>query len=225
MTDLSAQGSRDAGSGSGDRPRSHTRGSEAELQIFEATERLLAITSLHDITVAAIIEVAGVSRGTFYHYFSSKYAVATGLLERVMDEIFETVTPFIDRDPADSPALALRESLEAATSVWGEHRLILRAVHEHWHSVPELRTLWLAIFDRFTGALAEQFDRERAAGLLSAQGDGETTAAMLLWATEGCLYVAGLGADPRFGDERSMVEPIVELWVGTLFGGTARAVG
>lgn len=205
-----------------DRPRAHTGTSDAERQIFDATERLLANTSLHDLTVAEIIQGAGVSRGTFYHYFGSKYSVVTGLLEQVMDEIFQTVTPFIQRDQDDPPMTALRESLQAATSVWAEHRFILRAVHEHWHSVPQLRDLWLAIIDRFTVALAKQFERERAAGLLVARGDAERIAAMLLWSTEACLYVAGLGADPRIGEERDLLGPILELWTGTLFAETGQ---
>ena len=55
--------------------RGDTRG-----QIFEATESLLADVPLHDLSVAQIIERAGVSRATFYFYCSSKFAVVEGLL-------------------------------------------------------------------------------------------------------------------------------------------------
>src|SRR6202022_2897332 len=80
-----------------DRPRAHAGGSETELAIFAATERLLAEIPLQGLSVAQIIEGASVSRATFYFYFSSKYAVVTGLLARVMDEIYEVMQPFVRR--------------------------------------------------------------------------------------------------------------------------------
>jgi AcrR family transcriptional regulator len=55
------------------RPRAHTGEQDAEKAIFEATERLLAEQPLHELSVAQIITAAGLSRATFYHYFSSKF--------------------------------------------------------------------------------------------------------------------------------------------------------
>ena len=63
-----------------DRPRVHGGNSDTEQAIFAATEELLEQVPLQDLSVAQIIERAGVSRATFYFYFSSKYAVVTGLL-------------------------------------------------------------------------------------------------------------------------------------------------
>src|SRR5438876_5694031 len=116
----------------GDRPRHHQGTSEAESAIFGATERLLAEVPLHDISVADIIAEAQISRGTFYFYFSSKFAVVTGLLSRVMDEIYDTVRPFVERQTSESPEapqVALRRSLEATVEVWAAHRATLRATH------------------------------------------------------------------------------------------------
>src|SRR5260370_18267342 len=98
-----------------DRPRSHDGASDAERVIFEATESLLAEVSLHDLSVSQIITRADISRATFYFYFSSKYAVVSGLLANVMGEIFEAVRPYVERDENRSPQEALREILQAAT--------------------------------------------------------------------------------------------------------------
>src|ERR1700736_1886578 len=146
---------------SADRPRTHGGASETELAIFEAAERLLAEVPLHDLSVAQIIEAAELSRATFYFYFSSKYAVVTGLLARVMDEIFDVVQPFVRRQLDVSPETALRGSLEGAIALWGGHRPALRAVHEHWNTTPELRELWIGVVERFTDAVAAEIDRER----------------------------------------------------------------
>jgi TetR/AcrR family transcriptional regulator, ethionamide resistance regulator len=203
---------------SADRPRAHIGTSDAEQAIFAATEQLLSSTSLQDITVAAIIEAAGISRATFYFYFSSKFAVVTGLLATVMDEIFGVVSPFAERADNVTPEAAVRRSLEAAIALWQRHRPALRAIHEHWNSTDELRTLWTGVVDRFTTAIAAEIDRERTAGLVPGGPDSQALAAALLWGTESVLYVAGLGID-NLVDETHALEPLIAMWAGALAAG------
>src|SRR6516225_471770 len=124
-----------------DRPRAHTGDSHTEVAIFEATERLLGHVRLQDLSVAQIVERAGVSRATFYFYFSSKYAVVAGLLARVMDDIYSVMQPFVRRTEDSRAEDVLRESLQAAARVWALHRALLRGVMENWHAVPELQKL------------------------------------------------------------------------------------
>jgi AcrR family transcriptional regulator len=215
------QSSRLEASRSGDRPRPHAGTSDTELAIFEATERLLADVPLHELSVAQIINAAEISRATFYFYFSSKYAVVTGLLARVMDEIFEIVQPFVRRDEDISPGVALKSSLEGAIALWSSHRPALRAVHEHWNTTPELRELWIGVVERFTDAIAGEIDRERKAGLAPQGADGRQIAAALLWGTERCLYLAGLGVDPSLPDENQTLAPLMALWIGALYADSA----
>jgi AcrR family transcriptional regulator len=179
---------------------------------------LLEEVSLQELSVAQIIQRAGVSRATFYFYFSSKYAVVTGLLARVMDEIYEVMQPFVQRQGNDVAEEPLRESLTAAAEVWSAHRASLRAVMEHWHAVPELKTLWLDVINRFASGLAVDIDRERAAGLANNGIDSRQLGAALIWATERCFHVAGLNADPDLPSEREIVEPLLAIWLGTIYG-------
>jgi AcrR family transcriptional regulator len=206
-----------------DRPRAHGGTSDAERAIFEATERLLAEVPLHELSVAQIISAAGVSRATFYFYFSSKFAVVTGLLAQVMDEIFEVVQPFVGREDGQDPEPALRQSLQASTKLWAKHRRALGAVMEHWHAVPELRGLWLGVVQRFADAVAVEIERERKEGLAPPGPDSNQVAAALIWGTERCLYVAGLGVDKNIPREEDLVEPLMALWLGGLYGGKAPA--
>jgi AcrR family transcriptional regulator len=189
------------------------------LAIFDATERLLAEVPLHELSVAQIISAAAISRATFYFYFSSKFAVLSGLLARVMDEIFEIVQPFVRRPDGISPQHALRDSLEGATVLWKSHRPAMRAIHEHWNTTPELRTLWISVVERFTDAVAAEIDRERQAGIAPSGASSRQIAAALLWGTERCLYVAGLGVDSDLADEEQTLEPLLALWVGSLYSG------
>lgn len=193
-----------------------TEASAAE-SIFSATARLLTQQPFNDISVAQILTEAKVSRATFYFYFGSKFSVLSALLERAMNDIFETVQPFLARSPEDAPTVALQRSMRAVTQAWHRHRLVLQAANHHWHSEPELRNLWLAITERFIAAGALEIDRERAAGIITSQVPSRTLAATLFWGTERVLYIAGLGVEPSLADEESAVDALVTMWRGTLY--------
>jgi AcrR family transcriptional regulator len=192
------------------------RASAAE-SIFSATARLLDQQSFNDISVAQILTEAEISRATFYFYFGSKFSVLSGLLERAMNDIFETVQPFLARSPADAPTVALQHSIRAVTQAWHRHRSVLQAANHHWHSEPELRSLWLAIAERFIAAGAVEIDRERAAGIITSQVPSRALAATLFWGTERVLYIAGLGVEPSLADEEAAVDALVTMWRGTLY--------
>jgi TetR/AcrR family transcriptional regulator, ethionamide resistance regulator len=200
----------------GRRRVANTEASAAE-SIFSATARLLARQSFNDISVAQILTEARVSRATFYFYFASKFSVLSGLLERAMNDIFETVQPFLARSPEDPPTVALQRSLRAVTQAWHRHRPVLQAANHHWHSEPELRSLWLAIAERFIAAGAVEIDRERAAGIVTSQVPSRTLAATLFWGTERVLHIAGLGVEPSLADEEAAVDALVAMWRGTLY--------
>jgi len=192
------------------------RASAAE-SIFAATARLLAQQSFNDISVAQILTEARVSRATFYFYFGSKFSVLSGLLEHAMNDIFETVQPFLARSPKDPPTVALERSIRAVTQAWHRHRPVLQAANHHWHSEPEVRSLWLAITERFIAAGAVEIDRERVAGIVTSHVPSRTLAATLFWGTERVLYIAGLGVEPSLDDEEAAVDALVTMWSGTLY--------
>jgi AcrR family transcriptional regulator len=198
-----------------DRPRRHEGRSDTETAIFAATERLLEQVPLHEISVADILQESGVSRATFYFYFSSKYAVVTGLLARLYDEMFELV---VGRDEGESPQAALRRQLRNAAALWSAHRLALRAVHEHWPESPELRAAWMEIFERFTTATATLIDQDRKAGLARPGPDSRQLASSLLWASDRCMYIAGLGVDRDLPAEQDTVDPLLAVWIGSVYG-------
>ena len=202
----------------GDRPRAHAGTSDTEQAIFAATERLLVAEPLRDLSVAQIITEAGISRATFYFYFSSKFAVLVGLLGQVMDEIFEAVQPFVNRAPEDSPADAIRRSLAGTIELWSRHRPALAAVHEHWTGTEELRGLWLQVIERFTVAVTAEIERERVNGIGPTGVDSRALATTLLWGTERTLYIAGLGLEGgALPDESAALAPLTAMWLGTLF--------
>ncbi|MHB8690271.1 MAG: TetR/AcrR family transcriptional regulator [Solirubrobacteraceae bacterium] len=201
-----------------DRPRTRDGSSEVEEQIFAATEQLLSEIGLSELGVSEICRRAGVARGTFYFYFSSKHAVVAGLLARAMDEIFVGMSPFAEGRAEIEPTRALELGLRAGWTVWTTHRLLFRVVSENWAQVPELRELWTSIMVRFTDAIAHEIDRERAAGIAAEGIDSRRLAALLLWSAERHAYVAGLGLDPELPDEEAIFDSVLQFWLRAIYG-------
>lgn len=196
-----------------------SRGGDTRTDILAASERLLDREPLHELSVADIIEEAGVSRATFYFYFSSKYAVIAGLLTQIMEDVYGVARPFIERADDESPYEALSTGITAAAGLWEAHRPAMRALSEHWPSDPELRELWLGIVERFTDALAAEVDRQRRQGFAPPGPNSRELIATLLWTAERCFYVAGLGADRSLNSEERAAEALYALWHGAIYGG------
>lgn len=205
-------------SGSTSRPRLHDRSTDSEKQILAAAERVLAKVSARDVSVAQIIAEAGVARGTFYHYFSSKWDVINTLVVRVMGTIFErTETMFLKVDEATSPQQGLRTAIDQSVEIWAEHRAVLRAIFENWREVPELGAMWSAATTQFRDSVASELDGERAAGLAPDGPDSRQLVAALIRASERCLYIAGLDDVDDFADEAAAAEVMKVMWVQTLY--------
>jgi AcrR family transcriptional regulator len=98
----------------------------AQTAILEATERLLRERPLSQLSVADIIEAAGVSRTTFYAYFASKTAVIAEALREVMDQVIVAVRPFHAQSGGDTEA-AIRLSLRQWVEVCKTHGALLRS--------------------------------------------------------------------------------------------------
>ena len=205
----------------GDRPHEHSRNSDAEQAILAATERLLAETSLHELSVAQIISAAGISRATFYFYFGSKFAVLTALVDRAIGDIRSVSQQMLGRTGELPIEVAMRQRIQASARIWDANRAVFQATVENWNAIPELRTMWLSALGRLTKALATEIDRERALGRAPTGPDSHALAATLVWTTERCLYVSGLGLADTLDGEQSTVEALTRIWLGAMYGGGA----
>jgi AcrR family transcriptional regulator len=203
----------------GDRPRAHTGDSDPERAVFAALGRLLEQVPLRDISVNQIISEAQISRATFYFYFSSKFAVVTGLTAVVLEELSQAIEPALRASAEDDdPIQPLRRRLEAMAAVWVEHRAIMRAVAENWQAVPELAAIWLDMIESSTDGLSREIDRNRAARGEPLGPGARGLAAVVVWATERLLYVSGLGRPDDLPSEREAVEVLLPLWAAAIYG-------
>jgi AcrR family transcriptional regulator len=92
-------------------PQPTARSQPADAAILAATEQLLRERSFGELAVNDILDVAGVSRTSFYAHFPSRSAVLAACLRRVVDELAVAVDPFLTEAEHD-PQRAIRVSLE-----------------------------------------------------------------------------------------------------------------
>jgi AcrR family transcriptional regulator len=199
------------------RPRAHTGEQAAEIAIFDATERLLATQALHELSVAQIIQEAGLSRASFYHYFSSKYEVVVALMGRIFEEMYsETQTEL--ESHWDDPAASLRASLRTGMETWLEHKAVIHAALENMHSVPALADVWNALRGRFVTALTEQIRTAREEGQAAPGLAPETIAEMLVCGAERIFYVGSSGIDERLATTDERLDAIVTVAMAAIYG-------
>jgi AcrR family transcriptional regulator len=85
------------------------------------------------MTIQDIVDDLQISKGAFYHYFDSKQAAFSALLERMGQELDQHLLPIV-QDPA-LPALEKLQCFFAALAGWKYERLeILLAVTRIWYS-------------------------------------------------------------------------------------------
>jgi AcrR family transcriptional regulator len=185
--------------------------------VLDATARLLRTTSLADLSVAQILAAADVGRTSFYEHFSSKDDVVVKLMESLSDEVAAELTPMLERgerSPDEAFALGLGNLVQTAS----RYAPLVVAVSEEWPAIAELKQIWFAMLGDFTSRLARVIDSERAAGIAPDGADAPALAASLVWTAERAFHVAVGGEHPTLVDAGTIVDPLVQLFVGTIYG-------
>jgi TetR/AcrR family transcriptional regulator, ethionamide resistance regulator len=185
--------------------------------VLRATSELLERTPLSELSVAQILDAAGVGRTSFYEHFSSKDDVVVKLMRSISVEVGTQLEPLLQRGDR-SPDEAMRAALRDVIAASAEHARLIVAVAEEWPAVPELRTIWFDMLGDATSRLAETIERERAAGTAPPGADSRALAASLVWTAERSLHVAMTGAHRTLADPDRLVEPLTQLFVGTIYG-------
>jgi AcrR family transcriptional regulator len=185
--------------------------------ILEATERLLRERPLSQLSVGDIIEAAGVSRTSFYAYFTSKTAVIAEALREVMDQVMVAVRPFHAQSDGDAEA-AIRVSLRQWVEVCKTHGALLRTVSEEWPHDIEIRALWFETLETVTAGTARVVRSARASGRAPEGADPRALAACLMWGYERVLHVALVGDAVGLPDPDAIVEPLAQMMIGGLYG-------
>ncbi len=185
--------------------------------VLRATTELLEHTSLSEMSVAQILAAADVGRTSFYEHFASKEDVLVKLLRTIAAEVAEGLEPIRSRGqrPAEE---AFREGLGNWVRIGARYRPLLVATIEEWPAVPALRRVWFSVIDAMTAELASLIEADRCAGLAPPGAPAPALAASLAWGAERCFHIAMTGHHATLVDADALIEPLVALYVGTIYG-------
>jgi TetR/AcrR family transcriptional regulator, ethionamide resistance regulator len=185
--------------------------------VLRATSELLESVSLSELSVAQILAAAGVGRTSFYEHFTSKDDVVVKLVRSISAELADEIEPMFDRG-GRSVEEAFGDGLSNWMRAGARYGALLVAATEEWPSVPELRRVWFRMLGALTARLAQMIDQDRAAGLAKPGADSQALAASLIWGTERIFHVAMTGHHPTLSDHDAILKPLVQLYVGTIYG-------
>jgi AcrR family transcriptional regulator len=203
------------GTGRGRRPV-RPSGDDRELAILATAERLLSERSLGSISVDELARGAGISRPTFYFYFSSKDAVLLSLLDRVVAEADNSL-----RQVFGTPAASAREGWFRAITAYYEtferHRALTVAWAEARSTNAEVRALWSSVFERWVQQCATAIDAERARGAAPPGLPARDLAVALTSMNERVLYATFTGDGPAV-PEADVVDVLLGVWLSAVYG-------
>lgn len=160
------------------------RRAELAAQLLGPVEELLSEGGgFTDLTLAEIIDRAGVKRSTFYYHFHDKAELLIEISARAIQEIVETSYGLYRLEP-DSSFEDFERRVRETVLIWLPHVPLMRAL-------AELAAYDTRVRDQFEagwGAAVEGIRRHivdgQAAGFVRRESDPEFTAAWLTWMAE-----------------------------------------
>jgi TetR/AcrR family transcriptional regulator, ethionamide resistance regulator len=191
-------------------------GDERERGILETAERLLAERGIHEIAVDDLARGAGISRPTFYFYFSSKEAVLLALLDRVVEEARASRGDALERR-GDDPRGRLRQAINGIYETFRRHRAVMLAGADASPASPEVRELWATVMEGFVEETAAAIEAERATGAAPDGVPARELAISLNLMNERVLLATFAGYEPAVG-ESEVVETLVSVWFSAIYG-------
>ncbi|HEY7051455.1 MAG TPA: TetR/AcrR family transcriptional regulator [Mycobacterium sp.] len=198
------------------RRSSRPSGDDREAAILHTAERLLEERQMPAISVDDLARGAGISRPTFYFYFSSKNAVFLTLLERVVGEADAALDGLAEKLPAD-PAKGWRIGISAFYEAFSAHRAVARSGRSALVLDDEVRELWSALMQKCVENTAALIKSERKRGAAPDTIPAEDLATFLNLMNERAMQAAFNDERPSVPDER-VVDTLTHIWLTSIYG-------
>jgi TetR/AcrR family transcriptional regulator, ethionamide resistance regulator len=191
-------------------------GDERELAILATAERLLEDRPLAEISVDDLAKGAGISRPTFYFYFSSKEAVLLSLLDRVVNEADSALETLAQRPDADRDDM-WRTGINVFFETFGSHKAVTRAGQAAKDNSAEVRELWAAFMQKWIAYTAAVIEAERERGAAPDTLAALDLATALNLMNERTLFASFAVEQPSV-PEAHVLDTLVHIWVNSIYG-------
>ena len=187
--------------------------------ILDAAERAVETTGYEQMAIADILGELQISSGAFYHYFDSKPALLSALVERMGDQVEQLVLPIVH-----DPTLGALDKLQrffATLDHWKfAHKRFVFAYLRVWYADENAivrHKLYLARIKRFTPWLEEIIRQGVEEGVLTTPYPDQAGRVVLsLLEDLGYATVELLLSEERSPDDLPRLERIVEACADAL---------
>ncbi len=155
----------------------------AELEILDATEKLLKRLSFHELTVAVVMAETGLARPSFYQYFADLHQLLAKLTERYIAEVTAIAEASIDTtaqlDPSNARELLLL-GYEQGCRLIRKRRHLHRALVDAASGDPSVERIHRRYMNTIAGVLEKQLRSAQAQGHAQKLEPKETARALQL---------------------------------------------
>lgn len=192
-----------------DRP---SKGDRRERALLDAAGRLLATGRFSAASISEIAEEAEISRAAFYFYFASKQALLATLIDEAVADFNDRILAVLDADDFAEPADAVRATVEAAATLWWDHRTVLLAGAELGSAIPEVyeRTMQnMAIVRRPTVELLRRHGRVPEAN----DPEDATRLVMILMLMTERNFLDLVRGEPTIAERDILTDALTTVWL------------
>jgi AcrR family transcriptional regulator len=201
------------------RSRRATRasGDERERAILETAERLLEERPLSEISVDDLAKGAGISRPTFYFYFSSKDAVVLTIIDRLVAAAAGSREEALATMAEGELRAGLRQALSDLYGAFRSRRAVTLAAAELRMRNPEARELWAEVMEGWVTDVTAVIEAERARGAAPPGQPARDVAIALVQMNERVQYAAFNDESPSLDEDR-VLDVLVDIWLRAIYG-------
>ena len=193
-------------------------GDDREQAILETATRLLEERPLHEISVDDLAKGAGISRPTFYFYFSSKDAVLMTLIERVIVEA-DSALVGVSEHPVQDRHDFWRSGINIFFAGFGAHRGVTRAGYEARATIPAAAEMWSRFMQKWIDNTAAIIEAERARGEAPVTLPARDLATALNLMNERVMVATFSDERPSVGADATL-DTLAHIWVTSIYGKT-----
>ena len=186
--------------------------------ILDAALEFLWTHPFRELTVGELMSLAGTSRSAFYRYFEDLHDLMEVLLRGMEEEILAVTSAWFQGE--GDPIPLLEQSLENVVRMCYQRGPILRAVSDAAPMDERLEKAWTDFLKDFDDAATQRIEQHQAVGLI--KPFDARPVAMALNRMDAYLMIQHFGRRPR-GNQKSVRDAIVRVWVSTLYGDRALA--
>lgn len=187
----------------------------AKAEIIAAFETALAEMSFQDLTVDRLMQRTGMTRSSFYHYFTALDDLVLGLLERFEHDIQASVDPWLRDGNDEDYREATARNLTRMFVVFQDHRRAVAALqHAAWGNAAIYVQWQQRVVDYYIG-LTSSFIRRQIALDRSSVADPDRVARALILMNHAVFndHLTREDAD----DPEATAKVIADIWNASIY--------